>query len=48
MGVETDRSRVFVFIDQVLREIYYADVAMMRNFRKHVCYQLIGLRQEIV
>jgi len=48
MGVETDRSRVFVFIDYILSEIYYTNVAMMRNFCLHVCEQLIDLRYEIV
>jgi len=48
VSIEADRSRVFVFVEQVLHEIYYADVAMMRSFRKHACDQLIGLRHEIV
>ena len=36
VSIETDRSRVFVFVEYILSEIYFANMVMMQNFRKHV------------
>ena len=48
MNIQTYRPSMFVSVEQILSEMQYADVSVMRNFREYVCDQLIGLRHEIV
>jgi len=43
MRIQTYGSCILVFVKQVLCEMYYAGVAMMRIFRKNVCNQLIDI-----
>ena len=44
MNIQAYRPSMFVSVEQILSEMQYADVCVMRNFREYVCNHLIDVR----
>jgi len=48
VSIQTYRPGIFVFVEQVLSEMQYDNVPVMRNFCEYVCYHLIDARHVII
>jgi len=48
MSIETYRPSMFVSVKQILSEMQYAEVSVMRNFREYVRDHLIDIGHVII
>jgi len=46
--VETDGSGVFVFVEDILSHLYYANISMMLYLSENIGHELIGFGYQVV